>query len=123
MEKTSVPPNIKKMNDDLLKKDHVPDEKPKRNSKEFIIEKKFSVCDENNLELNISSTKLKRMSKEQLNVLLGELCEEAVKTQMAEAVGAKVVVGIALDPADRPAGQQAVADVVASPAVIVGHAG
>ena len=89
MEKTPVPPNIKKLNDDLLKKDHVPDEKPKRNSKEFIIEKIFAVCDENNLELNISPTKLKRMSKEKLNVLLGELCEEAVKTQMAEAVGAK----------------------------------
>ena len=89
MEKTSVPPNIQKMNDDLLKKDHVPDEKPKRNSKEFIIDKIFAVCDENNLELNISPTKLKRMSKEKLNVLLGELLEEAVKTQMAEAVGAK----------------------------------
>ena len=87
--KSPVPPNIQKMNDDLLKKDRVPDEKPKRNSKEFLIEKIFSVADENNLELNISATKLKRMSKEKLQVLLGELCEEAVKEQMAEAVGAK----------------------------------
>ena len=89
MEKKSVSPNIKKMNDDLLKKDHVPDEKPKRNSKEFLIEKIFSVADENDLELNVSATKLKRMSKDKLQALLGELCEEAVKTQMAEAVGAK----------------------------------
>ena len=89
MEKTSVPPNIAKLNDDLLKKDHVPDEKPKRNSKEFLIEKIFAVADENNLELNVSATKLKRMSKDKLQVLLGELCEEAVKEQMAEAVGAK----------------------------------
>ena len=34
-------------------------------------------------------TKLKRMPKEKLGALLGELLEEAVKTQMAEAVGAK----------------------------------
>ena len=83
------PKNMAKLNDELLKTDRVPEDKPKRNSKEFIIERIFQVADENELELNLSITKLKRMSKEKLQRLLGELCEEAVKTQMAAAVGAK----------------------------------
>ena len=83
------PKNMAKLNDELLKPDRVPDDKPKRNSKDFIIERIFQVADENELELNLSSTKLKRMSKEKLQQLLGELCEEAVKTQMAAAVGAQ----------------------------------
>lgn len=85
----NVPQNMAKLNDELLKTDRVPEDKPKRNSKEFIIERIFQVADENELELNLSITKLKRMSKEKLQRLLGELCEEAVKTQMAAAVGAK----------------------------------
>ena len=80
---------IKKLNDELLKKEHPTDDKPKRNSKDFLIERIFQVADENDLELNLSSTKLKRMSKEKLQALLGELCEDAMKTQMAQAVGAK----------------------------------
>ena len=92
MEKTE--PNtetteIKKLNDELLKKERPIDDKPKRNSKDFLIERIFQVADENDLELNLSSTKLKRMSKEKLQALLGELCEDAMKTQMAQAVGAK----------------------------------
>mgnify|MGYP000663376541 CR=1 FL=1 len=82
--------NMAKLNDELLKPDKLQgDDKPKRNSKDFIIERIFQVADENELELNLSSTKLKRMSKEKLQQLLGELCEEAVKTQMAAAVGAQ----------------------------------
>ena len=84
------PKNMAKLNDELLKPDKLQgDDKPKRNSKDFIIERIFQVADENELELNLSSTKLKRMSKEKLQQLLGELCEEAVKTQMAAAVGAQ----------------------------------
>ena len=83
------PKNMAKLNDELLKPDRVPEDKPKRNSKDFIIERIFQVADENELELNLSSTKLKRMSKEKLQQLLGELCEDAVKTQMAAAVGAQ----------------------------------
>ena len=88
MEEKTEPKNVKKLNDDLLKKERPVEEKPKRNSKEFLIERIFQVADENDLELNLSSTKLKRMSKDRLQTLLGELCEEAVKTQMAAAVGA-----------------------------------
>ena len=80
--------NIKKLNDELLKKEKAPDDKPKRNSKEFIIEKILQVADENNLELNVSNTRLKRMSKEKLQQMLGEMCEDAVKSQMAAAVNA-----------------------------------
>ena len=89
MEEKTESKNVKKLNDDLLKKERPVEEKPKRNSKEFLIERIFQVADENDLELNLSSTKLKRMSKDRLQTLLGELCEEAVKTQMAAAVGAK----------------------------------
>ena len=81
--------DVKKLNDELLKKERPTDDKPKRNSKDFLIERIFQVADENDLELNLSSTKLKRMSKEKLQALLGELCEDAMKTQMAQAVGAK----------------------------------
>ena len=89
MENKPEPTNIKKFNDELLKKERPTDDKPKRNSKDFLIERIFQIADENDLELSLSSTKLKRMSKEKLQMLLGELCEEAVKTQMAQAVGAK----------------------------------
>ena len=71
MEKNPEPKNIKKFNDELLKKERPTEEKPKRNSKEFLIERIFQVADENELELNVSSTKLKRMSKEKLQELLG----------------------------------------------------
>ena len=89
MENKPEPTNIKKFNDELLKKERPSDDKPKRNSKDFLIERIFQIADENDLELSLSSTKLKRMSKEKLQMLLGELCEDAVKTQMAQAVGAK----------------------------------
>ena len=80
--------NIKKLNDELLKKEKAPDDKPKRNSKEFLIDKIVLVAEENDLELNVSNTRLKRMSKEKLQQMLGEMCEDAVKSQMAAAVNA-----------------------------------
>mgnify|MGYP000338995887 FL=1 len=83
-----VQKNIKKLNDELLKKEKAPDDKPKRNSKEFLIDKIVLVAEENDLELNVSNTRLKRMSKEKLQQMLGEMCEDAVKSQMAAAVNA-----------------------------------
>ena len=41
---------IKKLNDELLKKERSEEEKPKRNSKDFLIERIFQVADENELE-------------------------------------------------------------------------
>ena len=84
----NVQKNIKKLNDELLKKEKAPDDKPKRNSKEFLIDKIVQVAEENDLELNVSNTRLKRMSKEKLQQMLGEMCEDAVKSQMAAAVNA-----------------------------------
>ena len=82
-------PSLSKLNDELLKPSSAPTEDPKRNSKEFLIERICSVAEENNLELSISNTKLKRMSKPRLQKMLGEMIEDVVKSEMAATVGAK----------------------------------
>ncbi len=79
---------IEKLNDDLLQVEHDEDEPSKRNTKEWHINRILVLAEENDLELNISNTKLKRMSKEKLQKLLGELGEKVVKQQMAQKVGA-----------------------------------
>ena len=79
MEEKTSGPKISKLNDELLKKDRELDDKPKRNSKESIIDKICQLAEENNLELNVSNTKLKRMSKEKLQQMLGEMIEDVVK--------------------------------------------
>ena len=88
MEQDPPKPSLTKLNDELLKPSSAPLEEPKRNSKEFLIERIVSVAEENNLELNISNTKLKRMSKPRLQKMLGEMVEDVVKTEMAAQVGA-----------------------------------
>ena len=87
-EKPAADPSLSKLNDELLKPSSSPTEEPKRNSKEFLIERIVSVAEENQLELNISNTKLKRMSKPRLQKMLGEMVEDVVKTEMAAQVGA-----------------------------------
>ena len=77
--------SIQSLNDDLLKAEK-PEEAAKRNTKEWIIERILSVADQNGLELSFSNTKLKRMSKKELNQLLGSLMEQVVKQNMARAV-------------------------------------
>ena len=47
--------DVKKLNDELLKKERPTDDKPKRNSKDFLIERIFQVADENDLELNLAA--------------------------------------------------------------------
>ncbi len=79
---------IQKLNDELLAPEQKVQEEPKRNTKEWLIEKILMMADENDLELSISNTKLRRMSKVQLQKLLGELGEKVVKQQMAASVGA-----------------------------------
>ena len=79
---------LQKFNDELLQ--GPPKEvDPKRNTKEFIIDKILQVADTANLELQVSNTKLKRMNKDALNKLLAELMEAASRESMARAVGAK----------------------------------
>ena len=78
-----------KLNDELLKKDRDDEEKPRRNTKEALIDRIVQTAEENNLELNVSNTKLKRMSKDALQKLFGEMVEDLVKNEMAAQVGAK----------------------------------
>ena len=47
------------------------------------------MCADNELELEYSNTKLKRMTKQQLCKILAEKIEFGVKAQMAAQVGAK----------------------------------
>ena len=88
--KMSVPENIiPKFNEELLKKPHAsPDDPPRRNTKDALIDRILEVAEGNNLDLNVSNTKLKRMSKPALQKLLGEMLSETLKKQMAEAVQA-----------------------------------
>ena len=58
----TAPDVIPKMNEELLKKPRSnPDEPPKRNTKDALIERIQQIADENNLEIMVSNTKLKRM--------------------------------------------------------------
>ena len=70
------------------KQDSSPEE-PRRNSKDDLISKILQVCEENQLELEVSNSKMKRMTKPGLCKLLAEKIEEGVKSQMAAQVGAK----------------------------------
>ena len=70
---------IPKMNEELLKKPRSnPDDPPKRNTKDSLIERIQQIADENNLEMMVSNTKLKRMSKPALQKLLGEMLNECI---------------------------------------------
>ena len=80
---------IPRLNDELLKKPRVnPDDPPKRNTKDALIDRILLMAEENNLEIIVSNTKLKRMSKPALQKLLGEMLNECMKKQIAEAVKA-----------------------------------
>ena len=89
MENSKVEDVIPKLNEELLKKPRVnPEDPPKRNTKDALIERILQIADENNLEITVSNTKLKRMSKPALQKLLGEMLNECMKKQMAESVKA-----------------------------------
>ena len=82
-----------KLNNELLKStsdDEKKEDKPKkRNSKEELIEKIIQVAEHNKIVIKHSDTKLKRMTKQQLNELLAETIEKAMRDEMARQVGAK----------------------------------
>ena len=81
--------DIQKLNEELLKKPRQnTDEPPKRNTKEALIDRITQIADENNLEITVSNTKLKRMSKPALQKLLGEMLNDCMRKQMAESVKA-----------------------------------
>ena len=82
-------PDLAALNDALLEQPKEDRPEPKRNTKESLIERILSLTEEHHLELTFSNTKLKRMSKKELGQLLGQLSEEVVRQQMANAVGSK----------------------------------
>ena len=85
-----LPQQQERLNDALLVDEKPkPDEEPKRNSKDDLVAKIITVCAENQLELEHSNTKLKRMTKQQLCKILAEKIEDGVRCQMAAQVGAK----------------------------------
>ena len=64
-------------------------DEPKRNSKDDIIAKVIKCAEESNITLDYSNTKLRRMTKTQLNKLLASTMEKGFQQQMAEQVGVK----------------------------------
>ena len=58
-----------------------------RNSKDSLIDKIITVSEKYELELKHSDTKLKRMNKKQLAMVLAEVIEESVKIDMCKQVG------------------------------------
>ena len=84
------PEETVRLNNELLKADAPLEEeekRPKRNSKEELTAKILKVVAAYELEFNYSDTKLRRMNKQELTQLLGQVTEEGVKHDMAKAVG------------------------------------
>ena len=79
----------KKLNNELLKKQEDEKSLPKRNSKQELINKIVQVAEQNDLPLELSDTKLQRLTKQQLNELLAETVEKAMRNEMARQVGAR----------------------------------
>ncbi len=80
---------FKKLNTELLEPPKPESTEAKRNTKDALIDRILQVAEQNDMELTFSNTKLRRMSKDKLGKLLGELTEEVVKRDMANAVGSK----------------------------------
>ena len=78
-----------KLNNELLKKDDEKKQTVKRNSKQELINKIVMVAEQNELPLELSDTKLQRLTKQQLNELLAETVEKAMRNEMARQVGAR----------------------------------
>ena len=77
-------------NDDLLneEKSETAPEKSKRNSKGELINRIVELSEKNEIELEYSDTKLKRMNKTQLQQILADQMEKIMKNEIAETVGA-----------------------------------
>ena len=73
-----------KLNDELLvEAPPAGDEtqEPKRNSKDDLVAKIINVCADNELELEHSNSKLKRMTKQQLCKILAHKIEDGVRSR------------------------------------------
>ena len=81
-----------KLNNELIRatdEDEKKSDKTKRNSKDELIQKIIQLAENNDIPLKMSDTKLRRMNKQQLNELLAEVVETAMRNEMAKQVGAK----------------------------------
>ena len=81
-------PNLVELNQALLDEEKAPGS-PRRNSKDDIIRKIIKCCEDGEIPLEHSDSKLKRMSKQQLLDLLAECLEKRVRNGMADSVGAQ----------------------------------
>ena len=83
--------NFEDLNDDLLKvseDDTKSQEIPKKvSSKQGLIDKIVKISEEQNIPLEHSMTKLKRMAKKDLARLLAEMIEKLMKKEMCRQVG------------------------------------
>ena len=77
-----------RLNDDLLG-GGAEEKEPRRNSKDDLIRKINVLCSENDIALDESNTKLRRMTKSQLQETLARYAEKAMQCEMARQVGAK----------------------------------
>ena len=80
-----------RLNNELLHAD-VPEEKkddkkPKRNSKDDITKKILQIVEKYQLDFEVTDTKMRRMSKTELQKLLASVMEQCVKIDMAKSVG------------------------------------
>ena len=81
-------PAAEVLNDELLQPE-AEEKHSKRNSKDDLIRKILRICEEKDIELEESDSKLRRMTKPQLLALLAEKIETAMQNSMAEQVGVK----------------------------------
>ena len=83
---------MEKLNNELItaaKEPEAEEKSPKRNSKESIVQKILELAKANDITLEHTDTKLRRMNKQQLNTLLGEVAEKVMRDEMARQVGCK----------------------------------
>ena len=85
------PATESKLNNELMNAEvpeqKSPDRKPKRNSKDDLTKKILQVVEKYQLDFEYSDTKMKRMSKTELQQLLAKVMEQCVKIDMAKAAG------------------------------------
>ena len=74
-------------NDDLLVEEKVEPKDAKRNSKSELIQRILELVKKNNIEIDYSDSKLKRMTKTQLQEVLGTVMEKIMQSQMADQLG------------------------------------
>ena len=84
------PQEAEALKDELLEaRDFSSEQKaePRRNSKQALIDKILEISERDNIPLEHSNTKLKRMNKQQLAELCADMIEKGMKKKMARTIG------------------------------------